>query len=70
MLGGIGVGALIYGLLQISAVSEFMSPITEPVSDFFSSEDDDDFTSSSSDDIGSEITSGYDSTSGSGSHGL
>jgi hypothetical protein len=54
VLGGVGVGALIYGLMQINAVSEFLTPVTEPITDFFTGEEDD----SETEDIGSELSDG------------
>lgn len=34
-LGGVGVIGLIYGLNQIESVRDFMSPVVDPVTDFF-----------------------------------
>jgi hypothetical protein len=45
--------------MQVSAVSEFLTPVTEPIGDFFSSDDDDsDFSDDESSDIGSELSNG------------
>jgi hypothetical protein len=35
----VGMGALIYGLFQIKAVRDFVSPVTEPIKGFFGEED-------------------------------
>ena len=37
--GALGVGVLVYGLFQMEVVRDFMRPVTEPITDFFSDEE-------------------------------
>jgi hypothetical protein len=38
-IGGIGVCAIVYGLFQLESVRDFMSGVTEPISDFLSGDE-------------------------------
>jgi hypothetical protein len=42
------IGGIVYGLMQITPVSEFLRPVVDPISDLFGSDDIDESVSSTS----------------------